>query len=140
MQKRWLFVTLLFSSLIGAACLCVFSFFHKLVVGFDPFLWESYIAHAWFGGFIGFITGGVFFRGYALKKQLEVRVEELEVLLPICASCKKIRKADCAPEDMSSWVDVEQYITDKTRTEFTHSLCPECQRELSMGRNRGGLH
>lgn len=51
------------------------------------------------------------------------RIETLEGLLPICASCKKVRDAE------GNWHQVEAYIRDRTRADFTHSICPKCFRE-----------
>ena len=49
---------------------------------------------------------------------------ELRGLLPICAKCKKIR------DDEGYWVKIEKYIHDRTDARFTHSICPECSKEL----------
>lgn len=48
------------------------------------------------------------------------RVQTLKGLLPICASCKKIR------DDNGYWTQVEQYVTAHSAAEFTHSICPSC--------------
>jgi hypothetical protein len=48
----------------------------------------------------------------------------LHGLLPICASCKKIR------DDQGSWNLLEKYICQHTEAEFTHGLCPECEHRL----------
>ncbi|MBI5508436.1 MAG: DUF3365 domain-containing protein [Deltaproteobacteria bacterium] len=58
------------------------------------------------------------------------RVRTLEDLLPICASCKKIRKAGEDPQDQHAWSPVETYIAERTGTQFTHGLCPECVTKL----------
>ena len=50
-------------------------------------------------------------------------IETLHALLPICASCKKIR------DDQGYWSQVEQYFETHTKTVFTHSLCPHCVRK-----------
>jgi len=47
-------------------------------------------------------------------------VRELQGLLPICATCKKIRN------DQGYWEHIEVYIAAHSQTEFTHSICPEC--------------
>lgn len=47
-------------------------------------------------------------------------VTMLQGLLPICASCKKIRDKD------QNWQPVDVYIRDHSEAEFTHGLCPEC--------------
>lgn len=48
------------------------------------------------------------------------RVQTLKGLLPICASCKKIR------DDNGYWTQVEAYVAAHSSAEFTHSICPSC--------------
>ncbi len=52
------------------------------------------------------------------------RVKLLSGMLPICASCKKIR------DDQGYWHQVEEYVRDHSEAEFSHSICPECARRL----------
>lgn len=52
------------------------------------------------------------------------RVQTLTGLLPICASCKKIR------DDKGYWNQIESYISRHSEAEFSHSICPECVRKL----------
>ena len=53
---------------------------------------------------------------------------ELRSLLPICASCKKIRKED------GTWEKVETYIKDHVpESNLSHGLCPPCARKLYPG-------
>ncbi len=52
------------------------------------------------------------------------RVKTLSGLLPICASCKKIRNDD------GYWEQVETYIKSRSNAEFTHGICPGCVKEL----------
>jgi len=47
-------------------------------------------------------------------------VKTLSGLLPICASCKKIR------DDEGYWQQVETYIMAHSDADFTHGICPEC--------------
>lgn len=47
-------------------------------------------------------------------------IKTLNGLLPICASCKKIR------DDNGYWSKLENYISDHSDAEFSHSICPEC--------------
>ncbi|MFP3999517.1 MAG: GAF domain-containing protein [Desulfobacterales bacterium] len=61
-----------------------------------------------------------------LKKALE-NVKQLEGLLPICSSCKKIR------DDKGYWKAVESYIQEHSGAEFSHGICPECARRLYPG-------
>ena len=55
----------------------------------------------------------------ALKK-----VKQLSGLLPICASCKKIR------DDEGYWEAIEMYIERHSEAEFSHSLCDDCVKKL----------
>jgi PAS domain S-box-containing protein len=58
-----------------------------------------------------------------LKKALAT-VKTLSGLLPICASCKKIR------DDKGYWNQIESYISDHSEAEFSHAICPECSEKL----------
>ena len=51
-------------------------------------------------------------------------VKTLSGLLPICASCKKIR------DDKGYWTQIESYIRDHSEAEFSHGICPECAKKL----------
>jgi hypothetical protein len=53
-------------------------------------------------------------------QQALASVKSLSGLLPICASCKKIR------DDQGYWKQVEAYISSHSEATFTHGLCPEC--------------
>jgi hypothetical protein len=57
-------------------------------------------------------------------QQALAEVKTLNGLLPICASCKKIR------DDQGYWQEVEQYIGSRTDADFSHGLCPECFKKL----------
>jgi hypothetical protein len=50
----------------------------------------------------------------------------LEGILPICSYCKKIRLEGTDPDDEKNWLQVEKYISNKTKAHFSHSICPEC--------------
>ena len=50
-------------------------------------------------------------------------VKLLTGLLPICASCKRIR------DDKGYWRQVETYIAAHSEAVFTHSICPECLKQ-----------
>ena len=52
------------------------------------------------------------------------KVKTLSGLLPICASCKKIR------DDQGYWQQVEVYIRDHSEVEFSHGICPDCAQKL----------
>jgi len=52
------------------------------------------------------------------------KVKMLSGLIPICASCKKIR------DDKGYWEHIELYIRDHSEADFTHSVCPDCSKKL----------
>jgi hypothetical protein len=58
------------------------------------------------------------------KKALETRVNVLEGILPICASCKKIRNEN------GEYEQVEKYISERSQATFSHGVCPECLKRL----------
>ena len=51
-------------------------------------------------------------------------VKTLSGMLPICASCKKIR------DDKGYWNQIESYIKNHSEAEFSHGICPECRKKL----------
>lgn len=57
-------------------------------------------------------------------QQSIAKVKTLSGLLPICASCKKIK------DDQGYWSQIEAYIRDHSEAEFTHGVCPECAKKL----------
>ena len=58
-----------------------------------------------------------------LKEALD-NVKTLRGMLPICASCKKIR------DDNGYWNQIESYIKHHSEAEFSHGICPECTQKL----------
>lgn len=59
------------------------------------------------------------------KREQAVRDSRiLRGLLPICASCKKIR------DDKGYWTQIEKYIGAHSEADFTHGICPECSISL----------
>jgi len=53
-------------------------------------------------------------------QELKKEVRKLEGILPICASCKRIRNPQGEYEQM------EMYITAHSEARFSHGLCPDC--------------
>ena len=51
-------------------------------------------------------------------------IKILRGLIPICASCKRIR------DDEGYWQQVEVYIQDRSEARFSHGLCPDCIKKL----------
>lgn len=58
-----------------------------------------------------------------LKRSL-AKAKELKGLLPICASCKKVR------DGQGSWKEIEVYIASHSSADFSHSICPQCMKAL----------
>jgi len=48
------------------------------------------------------------------------KIRQLSGMLPICASCKKVR------DDKGYWSQIETYISKHSEAEFSHGLCPDC--------------
>ncbi|MBN2281204.1 MAG: response regulator [Candidatus Marinimicrobia bacterium] len=57
-----------------------------------------------------------------LKAQIEEN-KQLRRLIPICFHCKKVR------DDQGFWDDVESYMTIHSNIDFSHGICPECQKK-----------
>jgi len=60
---------------------------------------------------------------YDLQDAL-TKIKRLTGLLPICASCKKIR------DDKGYWNELEAYISEHSEAEITHGFCPDCLKTL----------
>ena len=57
-------------------------------------------------------------------KEALAKIKTLHGLIPICASCKKIR------DDQGYWCQVEEYVREHSDADFSHGICPECARRL----------
>jgi PAS domain-containing protein len=51
-------------------------------------------------------------------------VKTLSGMLPVCASCGKIR------DDSGYWQSIEQYVSAHSTAQFSHGLCEDCMRKL----------
>jgi len=106
---------------------------------FSFYLQPHYYQTYWFYGLctllcalmIGLVVEFRLKHAKARQKELEERVEQavahlktLKGLLPICASCKKIR------DDKGYWNQLEEYVRDHSQADFSHSICPECMARL----------
>jgi len=60
----------------------------------------------------------------AQLQQALADVKRLSGLLPICASCKKIRN------DKGYWQSIETYISEHSEAQFSHGICLECAKKL----------
>ena len=65
-----------------------------------------------------------------INEELQRALREVKVLrglIPICASCKKIRN------DGGFWQQLEEYIGEHSEAEFSHGLCQPCLKKLYPG-------
>jgi PAS domain S-box-containing protein len=58
-----------------------------------------------------------------LQKAL-AEIKTLHGVVPICASCKKIR------DDEGAWHQMEVYISEHTEARFSHGICKDCAKKL----------
>ena len=58
----------------------------------------------------------------------ENKINKLEGLLPICSHCKKIKVEEEKLPD--KWIQIENYIQERSDADFSHGICPECRRKL----------
>lgn len=101
----------------------------------EPHFYQTF----WFALIIAVVIIGIGFSIYRLRvwqllrkeKELQARIDEaianikiLGGLIPICASCKKIRN------DHGYWDHLERYIQDHSEARFSHGICPECMAKL----------
>jgi DNA-binding response OmpR family regulator len=54
---------------------------------------------------------------------LQAEMRQLQGLLSICSYCKNIREA---PE---RWVPIEEFVSQRADTLFSHGICPSCSAE-----------
>ena len=52
------------------------------------------------------------------------KIKTLRGIIPICASCKKIR------DDKGYWNKLENYLRDHSEADFSHGICPQCVKAL----------
>ena len=98
------------------------------------FLKDAFNSHhlpmAFFFALLGILMGCTivfFLNSLSLEKE---KVEILEGLLPICAWCKKIRDDEGKESGTGDWVDIEQYIQQRSSADFTHGVCQDCSRKF----------
>lgn len=98
-----------------------------LVLAFVDFPDYAALSHLLMGFLVGFQILSVLGLVVLVIDQLRLRAEEsetrvvrLEGLLPICSYCKRIR------DEEDQWQPVEQYIRDRSDTDFSHGICPNC--------------
>jgi len=56
------------------------------------------------------------------------KVKQLRGMLPICSYCMKVR------DDHDYWQKVEDYFSEHTDVQFSHSICPDCYARVALER------
>ncbi|UCB44565.1 MAG: hypothetical protein JSV25_10110 [Spirochaetota bacterium] len=77
------------------------------------------------GAAFGIIQGFISLK--ILKKTKRIQI--LEDILPICASCKRIRVNDDNKDENEKWIPVESYFSEQSKVDFTHGICPDCMKK-----------
>jgi hypothetical protein len=86
----------------------------------SPLNWKESLFESACIGIFGAVLIGVTYKLFR-------RVKYLEGILPVCASCKKIR------DEAGNWQHIESYIRERSAAEFSHGICPECAEKLYPG-------
>ncbi|MBF0559108.1 MAG: hypothetical protein HQL08_10050 [Nitrospirae bacterium] len=64
-------------------------------------------------------------KSYALLILEDIsELEQLRDIIQICSSCKKVIN------DEGRWEQIELYVREHSKSEFSHGLCPECAKRL----------
>ncbi len=119
-------VLIALAALLGNVNAIVDSILHPEIPYFDP-------EHLVVGGATALVATALSILLLLYLRRLRMAtatIDRLVALLPICAHCKRIRKAGADPNAEESWQAIESYITEKTGTEFSHGICPRCSAEL----------
>ena len=82
-----------------------------------PLNWRESVFESIIIAFLGTVI-------FVFTNKIFLRMKFLEGVLPVCASCKRIR------DDKGHWHQIESYIRDRSEAEFTHGVCPECAKKL----------
>ena len=67
------------------------------------------------------LQGNIVFYQQALEK-----LRTMTGVIPICATCKKIRNED------SFWLEMELFLSRKTNVKFSHTFCPDCAEQFQQ--------
>jgi hypothetical protein len=68
-----------------------------------------------------------FIKTIEFQRREEKRIQNLEILLPLCAWCKRYRT------ETGEWKPIETYLRESGAPQVTHGICPDCaQKELGV--------
>ncbi len=80
-----------------------------------------------FAGYIGScvdVTDRIEAQEALLRKRV-AELHQIHAMLPTCSYCRKIR------DESGNWKSLEEYISERSMTEFSHGICPECLPRLT---------
>ena len=125
--------TLVVITLLFQASFVAFRILYTLVVdkGIQDFLTYASAVQAFsfvvlIGGNIILFFGFIIMNSQRLENELSDasnEITQLRGILPICSHCKKIR------DDKGYWNQLEKYIQERSETQFSHGICPECAKK-----------
>ena len=73
----------------------------------------------WFGACI--LSAAVVLVGFVTVAHTYLRqCRALDSFLVVCAHCRKVRVGE------SAWTDLEAFVHGRTKTRFSHGICPAC--------------
>lgn len=58
------------------------------------------------------------------------KVQKLEELIPLCASCRRVRIKSADENEDDVWISMESYIRKEIAAELSHGICPECAKVM----------
>lgn len=91
-----------------------------------PYLHIEHLIVGGINAVVSIVVFGLLLLHVRSLNQAMEKINKLELFLSICSYCKRIRLPDSDPKMMESWRRFESYIKEKTTTEFSHGVCPEC--------------
>jgi len=147
-RKKSFCLTLFIIVFLTLSGMTLYEFFKQFLIP-DISIWSSHIITIVFSTILAFVVSFFVLKRenkikdalnqknqelVASKTNLEESLKRLEEasrnikilsgLIPICASCKKIR------DDEGYWHQIEQYINEHYDAVFSHGLCPACAKKM----------
>ncbi|HPA62952.1 MAG TPA: hypothetical protein PLH15_04100 [Spirochaetota bacterium] len=147
-RRKSFYLTLLIIAFLTLSGMTLYEFLKQFLIP-DISIWSSHIITIVFSTILAFVVSFFVLKRenkikdalnqknqelVASKTNLEENLKRLEEasrnikilsgLIPICASCKKIR------DDDGYWHQIEKYINEHSDAVFSHGLCPACAKKM----------
>ncbi|MBN2030054.1 hypothetical protein JW824_07380 [bacterium] len=118
--KRYIILRHLLMMLLFLSCFIalIISVFYKRPIN------EAFVSMIFFFGTLYVLSVTIL-----QSRILSEMQETIQVILPICFKCKKIRISNGDHSDPKVWKAIDSYITERANIKFTHGLCPDCFEE-----------